>query len=105
MCFSIFFFKQKTAYEIYQCDWSSDVCSSDLNPGPAFITDRDVRSSCAAPISAPNKVFTWTEDDYDQHQAAVCLDGGPRIYKTAVIGRGRLNLQRYEPGGRSHSRT
>ena len=28
---SIFFFKQKTAYEIYQCDWSSDVCSSDLN--------------------------------------------------------------------------
>ena len=32
MCvFFFFFFKQKTAYEIYQCDWSSDVCSSDLN--------------------------------------------------------------------------
>ena len=33
-CFSslfFFFFKQKTAYEIYQCDWSSDVCSSDLH--------------------------------------------------------------------------
>ena len=29
-CFFFFFFKQKTAYEIYQCDWSSDVCSSDL---------------------------------------------------------------------------
>ena len=30
----MFFFlvKQKTAYEIYQCDWSSDVCSSDLEP-------------------------------------------------------------------------
>ena len=28
--FCFFFFKQKTAYEIYQCDWSSDVCSSDL---------------------------------------------------------------------------
>jgi len=26
-----FFFKQKTAYEIWRCDWSSDVCSSDLN--------------------------------------------------------------------------
>src|SRR5210317_1734477 len=24
-----FFFKQKTAYEISECDWSSDVCSSD----------------------------------------------------------------------------
>ena len=28
MCF--FFFKQKTAYEVRNCDWSSDVCSSDL---------------------------------------------------------------------------
>src|SRR5213080_4822180 len=27
-----FFFKQKTAYEIPLCDWSSDVCSSDLYP-------------------------------------------------------------------------
>src|SRR5213596_698564 len=26
----LFFFKQKTAYEIRPCDWSSDVCSSDL---------------------------------------------------------------------------
>ena len=30
MLFSFFFFKQKTAYEIKECDWSSDVCSSDL---------------------------------------------------------------------------
>ena len=27
----IFFFKQKTAYEIIAGDWSSDVCSSDLD--------------------------------------------------------------------------
>src|SRR3546814_3222951 len=26
-----FFFKQKTAYELRISDWSSDVCSSDLN--------------------------------------------------------------------------
>ena len=29
----VFFFKQKTAYEILTCDWSSDVCSSDLVVG------------------------------------------------------------------------
>src|SRR3546814_12334914 len=29
MCF-VFFFKQKTAYEMRISDWSSDVCSSDL---------------------------------------------------------------------------
>src|SRR5881397_4090763 len=28
--FFFFFFKQKTAYEMAQCDRSSDVCSSDL---------------------------------------------------------------------------
>src|SRR3546814_9615282 len=27
----VFFFKQKTAYEVRISDWSSDVCSSDLN--------------------------------------------------------------------------
>jgi len=29
----VFFFKQKTAYEIPKRDWSSDVCSSDLEIG------------------------------------------------------------------------
>src|SRR3546814_647890 len=31
MCAPIFFFKQKTAYEMRISDWSSDVCSSDLH--------------------------------------------------------------------------
>src|SRR5881628_4034866 len=30
----VFFFKQKTAYEMSVSDWSSDVCSSDLLIGP-----------------------------------------------------------------------
>src|SRR3546814_5501093 len=29
----VIFFKQKTAYEMRISDWSSDVCSSDLEPG------------------------------------------------------------------------
>src|SRR3546814_10258520 len=29
-CICVFFFKQKTAYEMRISDWSSDVCSSDL---------------------------------------------------------------------------
>src|SRR5881397_1836551 len=36
--FFFFFFKQKTAYEMAQCDWSSDVCSSDL-------------TNCLAPVA------------------------------------------------------
>ena len=44
LCYFVFFFffKQKTAYEIKECDWSSDVCSSDL--GDSFLNRRsDVR--------------------------------------------------------------
>src|SRR3546814_2775759 len=38
----VFFFKQKTAYEMRISDWSSDVCSSDLNllRGRALIAAR-----------------------------------------------------------------
>src|SRR3546814_10000491 len=34
--FCIFFFKQKTAYEMRISDWSSDVCSSDLSADVAI---------------------------------------------------------------------
>src|SRR3546814_9609987 len=30
ICLNVFFFEQKTAYEMRISDWSSDVCSSDL---------------------------------------------------------------------------
>src|SRR3546814_14542656 len=33
----VFFFKQKTAYEMRISDWSSDVCSSDLRPASAMV--------------------------------------------------------------------
>src|SRR3546814_4129566 len=36
----IFFFKQKTAYEMRISDWSSDVCSSDLAAAPHHVEGR-----------------------------------------------------------------
>src|SRR3546814_13534841 len=45
MCF-IFFFKQKTAYEMRISDWSSDVCSSDLIGIEAFFLQ--ARDFCVA---------------------------------------------------------
>src|SRR3546814_1490977 len=33
----LFFFKQKTAYEMRISDWSSDVCSSDLRLGETYL--------------------------------------------------------------------
>src|SRR3546814_1817104 len=49
-CF-FFFFKQKTAYEMRISDWSSDVCSSDLNASRSVSADPGVditRASTAA---------------------------------------------------------
>src|SRR3546814_3233095 len=40
MLFRVFFFKQKTAYEMRISDWSSDVCSSDLR----WRRDQDYRA-------------------------------------------------------------
>src|SRR3546814_9308160 len=43
MYFLFFFFKQKTAYEMRISDWSSDVCSADLQPPSLAITGFDER--------------------------------------------------------------
>src|SRR3546814_14893922 len=46
--------KQKTAYEMRISDWSSDVCSSDLQRLPGAAADR--RGSCGA---APARWTRW----------------------------------------------
>src|SRR3546814_20462522 len=64
MVLRIFFFKQKTAYEMRISDWSSDVCSSDLGgcdrrfwgvllPIPTFVIPDLIRD----PLTPPNEKF------------------------------------------------
>src|SRR3546814_4456050 len=50
-----FFFKQKTAYEMRISDWSSDVCSSDLellHVHRRFIHEPALREACARVANA-----------------------------------------------------
>src|SRR3546814_10783997 len=48
--FVVFFFKQKTAYDMRISDWSSDVCSSDLEiPFTFTVLDSDVVNAFALP--------------------------------------------------------
>src|SRR3546814_15910333 len=56
-CTFVFFFKQKTAYEMRISDWSSDVCSSDLRGDQALVarfvamaTDLDQRAAGGAEL-------------------------------------------------------
>src|SRR3546814_2078602 len=48
----VFFFKQKTAYELRISDWSSDVCSSDLQ-SPAAGRPRDFQRCHHHPQARP----------------------------------------------------
>src|SRR3546814_2797772 len=51
LCINYFFFKQKTAYEMRISDWSSDVCSSDLDCPDA----RGIERSAGLIGEAPGK--------------------------------------------------
>src|SRR3546814_16292258 len=61
LCF--FFFKQKTAYEMRISDWSSDVCSSDLN-GDAPLLDLN-EASVKKLISRAKKRGYITYDEFN----------------------------------------
>src|SRR3546814_18897286 len=52
---SVFFFKQKTAYEMRISDWSSDVCSSDLDGAShlSLLVQRNLAQRKHTPPSRP----------------------------------------------------
>src|SRR3546814_10434549 len=59
-----FFFKQKTAYEMRISDWSSDVCSSDLDDAHQFAVAASAKGSggsLAARSRAISEAFQHAE--------------------------------------------
>src|SRR3546814_985787 len=73
---SVFFFKQKTAYEMRISDWSSDVCSSDLwADGRAGTGEREL-------LAQWGKWLGWTPQqvqalavDYEPHKHSLPNNG------------------------------
>src|SRR3546814_85087 len=75
----VFFFRQKTAYEMSISDWSSDVCSSDLNPdlpqghlGPVWDTINRGRTYV---IEVTNMRADGTRFPVEVHSAGFQHDG------------------------------
>src|SRR6056300_1923748 len=69
-----FFFKQKTAYEISECDWSSDVCSSDLyyqwgifGKSPTSYTGKDMPNQILADTGWHDVILTAINDNNCQN--------------------------------------
>src|SRR3546814_1549059 len=63
VCMSVFFFKQKTAYEMRISDWSSDVCSSDLPELWRLYNARKAKGESMRVFPISN----WTELDIWQY--------------------------------------
>src|SRR3546814_3957234 len=57
-CSFVFFFKQKTAYEMRISDWSSDVCSSDLDAELNAEKDKERRALVEAKNHAESLIHT-----------------------------------------------
>src|SRR3546814_1666879 len=70
--FFIFFFKQKTAYEMRISDWSSDVCSSDLTVEDVTLRITTLRNSDGEVIIVPNgQIVKVTNLSKDWARAAI----------------------------------
>src|SRR3546814_3135734 len=72
-----FFFKQKTAYEMRISDWSSDVCSSDLQEAGVIGDQRHQQGADEA--AADRAEPADDDDDEDQHVDLHAHVGGQRL--------------------------
>src|ERR1051326_6148244 len=72
-----FFFKQKTAYEIKECDWSSDVCSSDLIASVFAAASAVESDSKATSGSAPDDEEDDADEDEGETKADPKAEGAP----------------------------
>src|SRR3546814_4329670 len=72
--YCVFFFKQKTAYEMRISDWSSDVCSSDLSIADSNASMAgDMRSQIRERIMAgeePEHIRAWQIERYEIGRAS-----------------------------------
>src|SRR3546814_8078635 len=95
----VFFFKQKTAYDMRISDWSSDVCSSDLNELSEEVMHGAVR--CADPDTG--HFFDDTRRYIDANARLSKADKEKIFYKNALRVFSRLKLpQVAASAGRSH---
>src|SRR3546814_3639193 len=85
-----FFFKQKTAYEMRISDWSSDVCSSDLNA--ASVSIRYARQ------------FGWGKKAADGDAISGIARGYTTVVPGVTVEAGALATHATVDGGRSEER-
>src|SRR2546430_9444451 len=59
---SLFFFSSRRRHTRFDCDWSSDVCSSDLLAAPAASTEKSAAVTISSLEDAPIQALTRAVD-------------------------------------------
>src|SRR3546814_20080895 len=88
-----FFFKQKTAYEMRISDWSSDVCSSDLNAMPMH---RGIFIQ-TVPHCDPQGLSLFHSKNRPRHLIAICQHASRRSGVGPEVTISRGNCPQYFP--------
>src|SRR3546814_7869641 len=108
MCivFFVFFFKQKTAYEMRISDWSSDVCSSDLLQIAALQLiemnrEKDEQIARLGPKAEFYDQFASSDGLYGIQNAARVLNEPPNKFSRRLKDEGYLF---YQGGDRKSTR-
>src|SRR3546814_4583769 len=91
MCIIVFFFQQKTAYEMRISDWSSDVCSSDLGVSQPGLTAEGLPGTLCSPACY-------------RHRRKLECDELRRMVREIVAGRARMLLGFHRRSGRRRER-
>src|SRR3546814_6842327 len=73
----VFFFKQKTAYELRTSDWSSDVCSSDLIDQRNLALEIVARQAQCPPLDRRQSELRHRLADQDRGQLAGASSKAP----------------------------
>src|SRR3546814_794539 len=93
-CVFVFFFKQKTAYEMRISDWSSDVCSSDLDVGKAvFVVQHFVEVGIRIAVFGRNEAETLRQGKAQLESSKIDVAAvGHKILRQPVVEIDRAHL-------------
>src|SRR3546814_1124368 len=100
--FFLFFFKQKTAYELRISDWSSDVCSSDLAAGNSHTLryfDASLSEQTVALTAGSGAICAFVNDRLDRNILAALHGQGTRLVALRCAGFNHVNLEAAEALG------
>src|SRR6266853_3436378 len=104
LLFFFFFFSSRRRHTIFDCDWSSDVCSSDLTPGlkPVAVTRAayipEIRRAILAGVSSRFHCF----GSRARQDMPIVVKSRDALSET-VVGDSPMNEIRLKPGKTANS--